>query len=85
MLFYERAVALAPDDTKKQSSDGRGLARALTGNYTGAIEDFMAYIEWSKTNNLYEEYGRKREKWINALEAGKNPFDAKTLEALRQE
>jgi regulator of sirC expression with transglutaminase-like and TPR domain len=36
----ERAVALAPDDG--QIRDSRGLARAMTGNIEGAIEDFSS-------------------------------------------
>jgi hypothetical protein len=81
----EIAVQLAPDAMKGQNRNGRGLAKALAGDYPGAIEDFKAFVEWSKTNNVYEKYGQKREEWIKAFEGGKNPFDAKTLEALRKE
>ncbi len=79
----EQAVKLAPDDGWKY--DNRGLARALTGDYQGAIEDFKFFVEWSKQNDLYEQYGHKREAWIAELEAGHNPFDEATLEALRKE
>jgi tetratricopeptide (TPR) repeat protein len=81
----DSAVRLAPDAVIGENRNSRGLARALTGNYAGAIEDFKAYVEWSKANNLYEKYGQKREGWINSLEAGKNPFDEAPLEALRHE
>jgi tetratricopeptide (TPR) repeat protein len=81
----ERAVKLAPSKWKEKVRNSRGLARALTGNYTGAIEDFKAYIEWSKTNHMYEKFGQKREEWIKALEAGKNPFDDETLRTLQNE
>ena len=39
----ERAVELAPDDGDYR--DSRGLARALMGDYTGAIEDFKFAVE----------------------------------------
>lgn len=77
----ERAVELAPNEGWIR--DSRGFARALTGDYAGAIEDFEFYVEWSKENERYERYGSKREPWIAELEAGRNPFDAETLEALR--
>lgn len=79
----QRAVELAPDEGVVR--DSRGLARALTGDYSGAIEDFKLFVEWSKQNSLYEPYGHKREAWIAELEAGRNPFDEATLEALRKE
>jgi tetratricopeptide (TPR) repeat protein len=85
MNACERAVALAPEDAKAQCRDSRGLARALTADYPGAIEDFKAYVDWSKKDPHYEEYRQKRESWIGALEAGKNPFDKTTLEALSNE
>ena len=85
MPFCERAVELAPTAKKDWVRDSRGLAKALRGDYSGAIEDFKAYVEGSKANNMFEKYGQKREEWINALEAGKNPFNAETLEALRKE
>ncbi|MFQ5794128.1 MAG: HEAT repeat domain-containing protein [Candidatus Bipolaricaulia bacterium] len=79
----EHAVELAPDNGAIR--DSRGLARALTGDIEGAIEDFQCYVEWSKENNLYEPYGRRREAWIAGLEMGRNPFDLTTLEELRNE
>jgi WD40 repeat protein len=79
----ERAVRLAPADGAMR--DSRGLARALAGDYPGAIEDFRFFVEWSKEVGKYEQYGSKREAWIAELKAGRNPFDAATLEALRNE
>ena len=57
--------------------DSRGLARALTGNFQGAILDFKFYIENSKSNDIVE-----RQQWITELEAGKNPFTPEVLSAL---
>jgi len=79
----EQAVELAPDDGWIR--DGRGVARALTGDYDGAIEDFRFYVEWSQEHDEYEPDGRQREEWIAELEAGRNPFDEATLEELLNE
>jgi hypothetical protein len=61
--------------------DSRGLARALTGAYGGAIEDFKFLVEWSRKSDLFNLLGSKRQAWIAELEKGRNPFDAATLEA----
>jgi uncharacterized protein YjbI with pentapeptide repeats len=58
----------------------RGLARALTGNLTGAIEDFEAVI---KSGGLNGEMLEKRQCWLEALKSGINPFTPEELEALR--
>ncbi|MBD2203335.1 hypothetical protein H6G33_04920 [Calothrix sp. FACHB-1219] len=78
MFACEKAVSLAP--TNGNIRDSRGLARALTGNTKGAIEDFQAFIEW--TDNSEEK--SQRQGWINSLSAGKNPFTKEELEKLRQ-
>jgi len=78
--FCERAVESQPENG--EFHDSRGLARALTGNVIGAIEDFEFYVAWAKEN---DKYGRSQEYWIAELEAGFNPFDEATLKALRNE
>ena len=65
--------------------DSRGLARVLAGDYTGAVEDFAAYLEYTKINGIYETHGKKREAWIAVLQRGENPFDEATLAELRKE
>ena len=78
----ERAVELRPDNGAYRAS--RGLTRALTGDYPGAIEDFQFYIDWGQEREP-EERLSKRQDWVRALEAGQNPFDAETLKALKNE
>jgi hypothetical protein len=56
----------------------RGIARALTGDYDGAIEDLQFY-------GGSQEQGTERAAWIAELEAGRNPFDEATLATLRGE
>ncbi len=74
----ERAVALAPEDVRFR--DSRGLARALTGDYRGAVEDFLVFSEGA---GVTEEAKTERKAWVEALTGGRNPFDAATLERLR--
>ncbi|MBD2100972.1 TIR domain-containing protein [Leptolyngbya sp. FACHB-261] len=73
--------AVAPDPKDGEIRNSRGLARALTGNTQGAIEDFQAFIAW--TDN--QERKARRQRWIAALEAGKNPFTKQELESLRNQ
>ena len=75
----EKAVTMASPDDKGGFQDSRGVARALTGNIEGAIEDFQAFI--SSTNN--HEQKAQRQGWIESLRAGKNPFTPEVLEELK--
>jgi O-acetyl-ADP-ribose deacetylase (regulator of RNase III) len=79
MEACETAVALEPENRKFR--DSRGLARALTGNIAGAIEDFQAFIEWTDD----EERRLKRQHWLEALRAGENPFTEEEIESLFNE
>ena len=65
--------------------DSRGLARALLGDYEGAIEDFEALIDWAEVQDWDPRYAIKRRSWIKDLENGINPFDEATLEELKRE
>jgi hypothetical protein len=74
----ELAVLLAPNDDGMLF--GRGLARALTNDYTGATEDFEVYVEWTKDNGYYDPYGMEVEGFIVELKAERNPFDEAQLD-----
>jgi hypothetical protein len=65
-----QAVALAPDDAAIR--DSRGLARALTGDYAGAIDDFKYYIQWAegKGTAIDREVAQKRKIWVERMENG---------------
>ncbi|WP_374108372.1 tetratricopeptide repeat protein [Nostoc sp. XA010] len=73
----EKAVALAPKDSNNR--DSRGLARALTGNYQGAIEDFEAFIAQTED----KDYKAQRQRWVKDLRAGKNPFTDAEIKKLQ--
>ncbi len=77
MAACEQAVALVPDNGSARNS--RGLARALTGDVAGAIDDFEAYVVWTG-NDRNRAQGQG---WIGALRAGQNPFTSELLERLR--
>ncbi len=76
----EKAVALEPEDGR--FLDNRGLARALTGDKEGAIEDFEAYRTMLGASITRRE---KRQRWIDALRAGENPFTEEEIESLEIE
>ncbi|MCT7962606.1 hypothetical protein NG791_18210, partial [Laspinema sp. D1] len=78
MFACEKAVELSFNDPRYRGN--RGLARALTGNSQGAIEDFQAYIDWSGGSDEQLQI----QGWIDALKAGKNPFTEEELDRLRQ-
>ncbi|MEM1171852.1 MAG: hypothetical protein AAGJ08_22915, partial [Cyanobacteria bacterium P01_H01_bin.35] len=76
MFACEKAVKLAPKDGGIIGS--RGLARALTGDFPGAIQDFEAFIKWTEDDELKAQ----RQGWVDALKKGENPFTEEVLEKL---
>jgi regulator of sirC expression with transglutaminase-like and TPR domain len=77
MFACEKAVKLKPNDGKFRRY--RGLARALTGNYQGAIDDFQLLVE------SIEDEDKKAivEGWIETLKKGENPFTSEVLEEFK--
>ncbi|NEQ75679.1 MAG: hypothetical protein F6K23_23115 [Okeania sp. SIO2C9] len=80
MFACENAVELEPDN--EWIRDSRGLARALTGDFQGAIEDFEMFIE-SIDNKSYENAKARRQSWVDTLKKGENPLTTEELEKLR--
>lgn len=81
----ERAVELEPNDG--DYIDTRGLARAMKGDFPEAIDDFQYFINWAQKAGLYNDkpYFSERRAWIQMMQQGRNPFDAKTLNSIREE
>ncbi|GBO55571.1 high-affnity carbon uptake protein Hat/HatR [Pseudanabaena sp. lw0831] len=77
----EQAVELASPNNKDFYRDYRGLARAITGNIQGAIEDFQAYL---KVQNASSNRYKIRQRWVEELRAGKSPSEIFTKEVLEQ-
>jgi tetratricopeptide (TPR) repeat protein len=67
---------------KDEFRDSRGLARALTGNKRGAVEDFE---EFARHPNLESRKKRERQAWISVLRRGGNPFTPDVLKAISAE
>jgi len=78
----DHAVDVAFEFTVAPARDSRGLARALTGDYDGAAEDFQFFVDRSESTGSYTNLIEQRQEWIEDLDAGQNPFDQETLDAL---
>lgn len=74
-------------DTTGNSNDSRGLTLALLGRYQEAAEEFQTFLDRLQSQNsaAYDRFAPTRALWIEALEAGENPFDASVLQALLRE
>jgi hypothetical protein len=84
MFACEYAVSMDPTDGRLR--DSRGVARVLTGDLTGAIEDFQAYVEWvNRTADGQQDPKAQRERWIAALRMGQNPLTAEELKTLEDQ
>ena len=76
----EFAVKTEPENAAYR--DSRGLARALLGDVSGALEDFRFFAE-SESGRKNERGLALRQTWIRELVAGRNPIDKRTLDELR--
>jgi len=74
--YCEKAVSLAPEAAYIR--DSRGLGRALTGDYKGAIEDFQYYVDVEEGGS----YAESRVFYIEELKAGRDPFTDEELAIL---
>ena len=81
MLFAgDKAVEL--ERNQQLYRDARAIARALSGDISGAIKDFQIVIEKIDTDS---DMGKKRQTWLEALESGTNPFTPEVIKELRSE
>ena len=76
MFACERAMELESDN--KSIRDSRGVARAMTGNIKGAIEDFQEYMK--KVEDTVKKSQRQR--WVDTLQAGEDPFTDEEIKTL---
>jgi tetratricopeptide (TPR) repeat protein/tRNA A-37 threonylcarbamoyl transferase component Bud32 len=74
----DAAVAASDDGNRPRIRDSRGVARALAGDYAGAIADFEAYI--ARPANVSGVPVRRA--WIATLARGENPFTREELDRL---
>ncbi len=80
----DRAVELDPSG---YSNDSRGLALALLGRYDEAAQEFRNFLAKLQPEGTegYQRFTTTRRAWIEALEAGQNPFDEAILHSLLEE
>ncbi|RQH17273.1 nSTAND1 domain-containing NTPase [Okeania hirsuta] len=76
MFACDHAVELQPEN--EQFRDSRGLARALTGDFNSAVEDFEAFIKQVKNT----EQKAQRLLWIESLKKDENPFTPEVLNSI---
>lgn len=79
----EMAIELEPDVPYFYES--RGLARVLTNNHSGAIDDFTAAIRYARDSGEGQDRIPMWEDWATQLEQGKMPITPELLEELRQD
>ncbi len=77
-----RCARMAADGAAR---DALGLANALVGRRTRAVEHFEAFLEWadSRGADCRQAHESSRRRWMETLKAGGDPFDAGTLWELR--
>jgi tetratricopeptide (TPR) repeat protein len=79
----EKAVQLDPGTGlyggKFLARESRGIARALSGDIGGAIDDFQAFIEWTDDDAKREQY----QGWVDAHNSGSNAFAREEIDKLR--
>ncbi|MDE5119394.1 MAG: hypothetical protein O4965_04225, partial [Trichodesmium sp. St19_bin1] len=79
MFACEKAVKLDPNDINTHFA--RGFARALTGDYQGAIDDFQVLVDTTKDEETKDTW----EGVIEILKKGVNPWTSESLEDLKKD
>jgi hypothetical protein len=74
-------AAVAPDTSNIAYRDSRGLGRALSGDLAGAKDDFTYVV----ANAAEGPFLTKRAAWLEALNAGTNPFTPQVLDELKKQ
>ena len=84
LQYCERALMLDPS---ANNYDSLGLTLAFLKQYEEAIQAFETGLDLMEDDDpeRYLSLSSSRLAWIEALSAGKNPFDEDTLEALLRE
>ncbi|MEG4492585.1 WD40 domain-containing protein [Microcoleus sp. D3_18_C4] len=79
IVACDKAVQLEPNNRWIRKS--RGVARALIGNFNGAVLDFEESIKLISDENEKT----KQKDWIESLKKAKNPFTNEVLKNFRSE
>ena len=73
-------IAVSLDSLNGNYRDTKGVGLVLLGKYEEAIIEFERFIEWAANDKYYARFIESREKWIELLKQGKNPFDKHLIE-----
>ena len=67
------------------SLDARAVVYAQLGRYAEAANEFANFLRWLETQpaSTRDTFSPTRRAWTESLRAGKNPFDARTIQQLR--
>ncbi len=79
VLEYCEAAVKRTNEQHAGIRGNRGLARALTGDFKGAITDFEFFVQHTDS----EKEKKQCQDWIKALKKGDNPFTQEVLESLK--
>jgi hypothetical protein len=72
----KEAVRLDPEG--EDVHDSRGVERALTNDFRGAIDDFQFFIDHTRLNDRKLQ----RQRWVEALGKGQNPLTPEEMKTL---
>jgi hypothetical protein len=76
--------AVQSDSSNPQIRDSRGVYRARTGDFDGAVEDFQIFVS-TNVRDVSDKDKRTRRKWIEELKKKNNPFTSDELLQIRKE
>jgi tetratricopeptide (TPR) repeat protein len=84
LVYCDRALELDPEGP---ALDSRAIAYARLGRYPEAQADFEAYLAALERDrpDVFTALETRYRGWLDALAAGRNPFDAALIEQLRVE
>jgi tetratricopeptide (TPR) repeat protein len=86
-LAMPHCDAAVAHDATARSREGRAVAAAEAGRLEAAAADMRAFLDWlsKQPEPLRTRYGNTRAGWLQALQAGQNPFTDVVLSQLRVE
>ena len=86
----DEAVSVEP--TNGAYRESRGVVRAITGDFKGAIDDFKFFIDWISQLRLEgvekekgQAYAAQRQRWIEELKMGRNPLTPEELKSIENQ
>ncbi len=85
LRYCDQAVSLVDPSNGSHALAHRGLARALAGEREGAIADLDAAISvWREAGITDDRFARPYGEFLDALRAGRDPFDEAALARERE-